>query len=128
MLINRRQPDLFQAVFANELFQYLQHRIDLIQRDKFIGLVRLIDMTGAEDNDLVVKGNLISRIHARIESGRKHFVLVDESTNGTFVQRDDGQEIYVRRDSLELTGSGVIGMGRVTSRGMPLAVEYACED
>ena len=82
----------------------------------------------AEDNDLVVKGNLISRIHARIESGRKNFVLVDESTNGTFVQQDDGQEIYVRRDSLELTGSGVIGMGRVTSRGMPLAVEYACEE
>ena len=82
----------------------------------------------AEDNDLVVKGNLISRIHARIESGRKHFVLVDESTNGTFVQQDDGQEVYVRRDSLELTGSGVIGMGRVTSRGMPLAVEYICED
>src|SRR3989442_9618891 len=40
----------------------------------------------AEDNDVVVKGNLISRLHARIEISRSKFVLIDQSTNGTFVQ------------------------------------------
>src|SRR6185437_9024560 len=40
----------------------------------------------AEDNDLVVKGNLISRLHARIELSRNKLVLIDQSTNGTFVQ------------------------------------------
>ena len=40
----------------------------------------------AEDNDLVIKGNLISRLHARIEINRNKFVLIDQSTNGTFVQ------------------------------------------
>lgn len=82
----------------------------------------------ADENDLVVKGNLISRLHARVELVRNRFLLVDESTNGTFVQRDDGEEIYVRRDSTELSGSGVISLGRVAARGAPLAIEYRFEN
>jgi adenylate cyclase len=81
----------------------------------------------ADENDVVIKGNLISRVHARIDMRRNRFVLTDESTNGTFIQRDDGEEIYVRRDSTDLSGSGVIGMGRVAVRGTPLAIEYSVE-
>ena len=82
----------------------------------------------ADQNDVVVKGKLISRVHARIEMVKNRFVLVDESTNGTFVQRDDGEEFYVRRDSADLSGSGIISLGRVASRGTSLAVEYSFED
>ena len=85
-------------------------------------------MGRADENDVVIKGNLISRVHARIDLRKNRFVLVDESTNGTFIQRDDGEEVYVRRDTAELTGSGVIGMGRVATRGTPLAIEYALEE
>jgi len=84
-------------------------------------------MGRADENDVVVKGNLISRVHARIDLRKNRFVLVDESTNGTFIQPDGGDEVYVRRDSAELAGSGVIGMGRVAVRGTPLAIEYSCE-
>ena len=49
----------------------------------------------AEDNDVVVKGSLISRLHARIEINRNKFVLIDQSTNGTFVQ-SAGEEECVR--------------------------------
>jgi hypothetical protein len=86
-----------------------------------------VSMGRAEENDVVIKGNLISRVHARIDVRKNRYVLVDESTNGTFIQRDDGEEMFVRRDSAELTGSGVIGMGRVAARGTPLAIEYTCE-
>ncbi|HEX5418626.1 MAG TPA: adenylate/guanylate cyclase domain-containing protein [Gammaproteobacteria bacterium] len=82
----------------------------------------------AEDNDLVVKGNLISRLHARVEASRDKFTLFDESTNGTFVQTDTGEEIFVRRDSTQLTGEGVIGLGRVAQPGTALAVHYVVED
>jgi class 3 adenylate cyclase len=78
----------------------------------------------ADENDIVIKGKLISRIHARIEMQKNKFVLVDQSTNGTFLQRDDGEELFVRRDSSELFGTGVISLGRVASRGTPLAVEF----
>lgn len=87
-----------------------------------------VSMGRADENDVVIKGNLISRVHARIDATRQRFVLVDESTNGTFVQQDDGEEIYVRRDSAVLQGRGIISMGRVAARGTPLAIEYSIEE
>ena len=82
----------------------------------------------AEDNDVVVKGNLISRLHARVEVSKDRFTLVDESTNGTFVQTGAGEEIFVRRDSTQLIGVGTIGLGRVAQPGSTLAVHYVVED
>ncbi len=87
-----------------------------------------VNIGRADDNDLVVKGNLISRIHARIEMRRGKFLLVDQSTNGTFLQNARGEETFVRRDTTELTGSGIIGLGRVAKGGTPLAIHFTCED
>lgn len=81
----------------------------------------------AEDNDLVVKGNLISRIHAKIEMRRGKFFLVDQSTNGTFLKTAAGEEIFVRRDSTELFGEGIIGLGKLATADSPLAIFYRCE-
>ena len=89
---------------------------------------RSVSLGRAEDCDLVVKGNLISRLHARIEAQRDKFMLVDESTNGTFIQTINGDEIFVRRDSTQLSGEGVIGLGRVAQPGTPLAVHYIVEE
>jgi len=82
----------------------------------------------AEDNDLVVKGNLISRLHARIETSRNKFVLIDQSTNGTFVQGSSGEEAFVRRDSMQLKGEGMIGLGRTPEHGSPQTIRYVCEE
>jgi hypothetical protein len=82
----------------------------------------------AEDNDVVVKGNLISRLHARIEISRNKFVLIDQSTNGTFVQSSDGEESFVRRDSLQIRGQGMIGLGRLPEQGSPQTIRFTCEE
>src|SRR5215469_9332975 len=82
----------------------------------------------AEDNDVVVKGNLISRLHARIEISRNKFVLIDQSTNGTFVQSADGEESFVRRDSLQIRGQGMIGLGRLPEQGSPQTIRFTCEE
>ena len=82
----------------------------------------------AEDNDVVIKGNLISRLHARIEISRNKFVLVDQSTNGTFVQTSDGEEAFVRRDSLQIKGHGMIGLGRLPEQGSPQTIRFNCEE
>jgi len=87
---------------------------------------KAINMGRADDNDLVVKGNLISRVHARIEMRRGKFVLIDQSTNGTFLENAQGEEVFLRRDSTELTGEGIIGLGRVAKAGTPLAVHFIC--
>jgi class 3 adenylate cyclase len=82
----------------------------------------------AEDNDVVIKGNLISRIHAKVEMRRGKFVLVDQSTNGTFVQNIQGEETFIRRDSAEIRGEGTIGLGRVESPGTSLAIHFIIVD
>jgi class 3 adenylate cyclase len=82
----------------------------------------------AEDNDVVIKGNLISRLHARIEISRSKFVLIDQSTNGTFVQNADGEESFVRRDSLQIKGQGTIGLGRLPEQDSPQTIRFVCEE
>ena len=85
-------------------------------------------MGRADDNDLVVKGNLISRIHAKVEKRRGKFMLVDQSTNGTFVQNVQGEETFVRRDTAELKGEGTIGLGKAEKPGGSLAIHYKSID
>jgi adenylate cyclase len=87
-----------------------------------------ITMGRAEDNDVVIKGNLISRLHARIEISRSKFVLIDQSTNGTFVQTADGEESFVRRDSLQIKGQGTIGLGRLPEQDSPQTIRFVCEE
>jgi class 3 adenylate cyclase len=82
----------------------------------------------AEENDIVIKGNLISRLHVRIELNRNKILLVDQSTNGTFVMSREGEESFVRRDSMQLRGEGMIGLGRTPENGSPLTVRFVCEE
>jgi len=82
----------------------------------------------ADENDLVIRGNLISRIHARIEISRGKFLLIDQSTNGTFVLSADGEESFVRRDSMQLKGEGMIGLGKAPEGDAPQTIRYVCED
>ena len=81
-----------------------------------------------QENDLVIKGNLVSRLHARIEAGKNRFMLVDQSTNGSFVQGQNGDDAFVRRDAIPLKGSGVIGLGRVPEPQSYHTVEFVCEE
>ena len=82
----------------------------------------------AEDNDIIVKGNLISRLHARIEASKTRFMLVDESTNGTFVHGAGGDEHFVRRDSVPISGEGLIGLGRAPERESSQTIRFVCEE
>ena len=91
-------------------------------------LKKSVNLGRADDNDLVVKGNLISRVHAKIEKRRGKFILIDQSTNGTFLHNVQGEETFVRRDSSTLVGEGIIGLGRAAEPGTPLAIHFICED
>ena len=87
-----------------------------------------VNMGRGDENDLVVKGNLISRVHARIEKRRGKFMLIDQSTNGTFLQTVKVEETFVRRDSTQLVGEGIIGLGRVAKEGTALAIHFICKN
>lgn len=62
-------------------------------------------------NDIVIADRLASRLHARIERRRDRFVLVDQSSNGTFVTVDGEGEVQLRREEMMLRGRGHISFG-----------------
>ena len=82
----------------------------------------------AEENDVVVKGRLSSRLHARIVIGRSNFVLIDQSTNGTFVHTGDGEQFFIRQDIRQLKGQGMIGLGCVAQQGSQHTIHFTCEE
>jgi len=87
-----------------------------------------VNIGRSEDSDLVVKDSLISRLHARVEYRRGKFMLVDLSTNGTCLVSSNGEELYVRRDSVQIKGRGMIGLGKIAQANAAHTIEYACDD
>lgn len=64
-----------------------------------------------EGNDLVIADRRASRHHSRIEWRQNHFVLIDTSTNGTFMVDDAGNEVVLRRGEADLPARGRIAFG-----------------
>lgn len=76
--------------------------------------------------DLIVESNFSSRVHARIEYRRGKFVLIDQSTNGTYVSIDQQADIYIKREELPLVGVGAIGLGEKAGTENEYLIRYAC--
>ena len=76
------------------------------------------------DADIVVQSDLASRQHARIEYRRGKYILIDRSTNGTFVRTDDGRDVYVHREELPLQGRGIISLGEEIQLNKPFLVHF----
>ncbi len=75
-------------------------------------------------NDVVIGDRLASRMHARIERRRDKFVLVDQSSNGTFVTVHGEGEIQLRREEMLLRGRGHISFGHPYAADPGEAVSY----
>ena len=58
--------------------------------------------------EVAVRDRRASRNHARIERRGEKFVLIDQSTNGTFVTFTGEPELFLRREEVVLHGSGCI--------------------
>ena len=63
-----------------------------------------------------------SRKHARIERKGVQYVLVDESTNGTYVAIEGEREVLLRRDSVMLRGRGKFALGTSTDTALELVL------
>ena len=73
---------------------------------------RPVILLGRESgNDVVIMDPRASRQHARIERRRNGFVLIDYSTNGTFVTEQKWGEQNIKGKECLLVGPGRIGCG-----------------
>lgn len=81
----------------------------------------------ANDCDLSINSDLASRHHAQLVYRKGKFVLVDQSTNGTFVKTQGGKEVYVQSEALPLSGSGFISLGKAVSVDNEHLIYYSCQ-
>ena len=63
-------------------------------------------------SEIVVDQDWVSRNHAKIEHRSGGYVVVDRSTNGSYVRSDGGETYRVHREEIRLRGRGVLSLGR----------------
>ncbi len=73
--------------------------------------------------DLAVYTREASRDHCHLLFHRGKYVLVDHSTNGTYIQAEGQPETYIRRESTPLYGAGKISLGQPCGDG-PSCIHY----
>ena len=76
--------------------------------------------------DVVIADRMASRTHARIERRRDKFVIVDQSSNGTYVTVAGEREILLRREELILRGGGHITFGHANPSGIGEVLRFQC--
>jgi adenylate cyclase len=80
------------------------------------------------ESTLLIGEATASRNHCVIERRQNHFVIRDQSSNGTFILPDgDKQDIVLRREEFVLQGHGWISFGQPKSTATEVA-EYFCEE
>ncbi len=77
-------------------------------------------------NTIFVMDPMASRRHAKIELRGGHFVLVDQSSNGTFVVIGGSPEMQLKRQELVLYSSGRIAFGHSTDDSEADTVRFDC--
>ena len=75
-------------------------------------------------NDITVIDPKASRQHCKIIYQRDGYVLVDVSTNGTFMAFDGGKPRIVRKTMLNLPHSGYISLGHPSLPGESTALKF----
>jgi adenylate cyclase len=87
------------------LLRYRNLRVSVSGSQSFV-------LAGREEgNDLLILDPRASRHHARIALREQGFVLIDTSTNGTFMVDNQAQETVLRRSEAPMPERGKIGLG-----------------
>lgn len=77
--------------------------------------------------DVTVRDRSASRAHAMIERRRDRFVLVDHSSNGSFVTFEGRPEVVVHHEELPLVGHGWLAFGQPLAEAAQ-RLEFRCVD
>ncbi|MDR1275156.1 MAG: FHA domain-containing protein [Candidatus Accumulibacter sp.] len=102
--------------------------LKLSYKEKKIELTRdipVVSLGRDPQNDLVFENDfLVSRNHCRIEWRAGRLVLTDTSTNGTSVTDEHGKEVLIRKSSIDISGKGLILLGRTFPGDLGCGVHF----
>jgi len=76
---------------------------------------------------IVLADRMASRVHARIERRRDKFFVIDQSTNGTFVNFAGEAEIVLRREEVMLRGEGRIAFGHSLAESAEETLDFVVQ-
>lgn|GEM_PF-1023696 len=103
------------------------HLLELRFHDHIIEISQIrptVTMGRQRHNDLVVQDNRVSRSHARFEYRDSKFILIDQSTNGTYIFITGMRGMNLKQDELPIYGNGIIGLGRKVTSDSPQAIHF----
>ncbi len=104
----------------------LEIRLYLNQQRLVLNAATPIAHVGRESSaDLKVGDSRASRRHADIELRGDKFVLVDHSSNGTYVAIEGEKEFFLSREEAVLHGRGLIALGGPCADN-PYAIKFVC--
>jgi len=81
-----------------------------------------------ETTTIVTQNRSASRMHAKIERRRDKFILVDLSSNGTYVAINGESEIQLRREEMVLRESGTISLGHPYKKNPSEFIAFSISD
>lgn len=114
------QEELRNLIFARLTLEYRGKTVELVPSGQSFSIGR------GDRNQLIVDRELVSRSHAEIEFRQGKFILVDHSTNGTYLLLENGARFFVRREEFTLHERGIISLGQVVSEQNPDTIRYSC--
>ena len=115
-----RQEELRNLLFARLMLEYRGKKRELAPS------AQAFTMGRGEQSNLVVDRELVSRSHADIEFRQGKFILVDHSTNGTYLLLENGARFFVRREEFTLHDRGIICLGKAVANDNPDLIRYQC--
>ncbi|MBU2887328.1 adenylate/guanylate cyclase domain-containing protein [Gilvimarinus agarilyticus] len=86
-----------------------------------------LPLTIGRDESLVkwfADNTKVSREHCEIIYRRGKFVLIDHSTNGTYITQEQQELVYIRREETPLMGSGIITLGQRPDRAGAYSISF----
>lgn len=80
-----------------------------------------------DDNELMVEGRFVSRVHVEVQYRNGRFHVRDNSTNGSIVEQLGGKRASIHREEMMLAGTGRLCLGATPEEDPDAVVRYRCE-
>jgi len=77
--------------------------------------------------NIIVDADCVSRHHAKLVYRKGKFVVIDQSTNGSFIKTQGGQEVFIQNEEYPLSGSGFISLGKTVSIDNEHLIYFSCQ-
>jgi class 3 adenylate cyclase len=77
--------------------------------------------------DIIVRNSVVSRLHVRVEFRFGKFLIVDQSTNGTYIRFSDGRIAHITREEMLLQDSGRFSLGQSSFENANEFIEFSID-